>query len=72
MYTLIHGTAYLSLRLLFGGRPCPSLWSDFSEGITDLSTAIANNPEWDPVTLHSPLQHLIPATVAEAASVPFA
>jgi hypothetical protein len=30
--TIIGDTAYLSLRLPFGGRPaCPSLWSDFSE-----------------------------------------
>jgi hypothetical protein len=63
--------AYLSLRLPFGGRPCPSLWSDFSETITDLSTAIANNSSWDPGELHSPLQGLIPTTISAGDNVPF-
>jgi hypothetical protein len=56
----------------FGGRPCPSIWSDVSETIPDLSSSLAADPTWDPVTLHSPLQHLIPATVSEPDDVPFA
>ena len=69
--TVVRKLAYVSLRLPFGGRPCPSLWSDFSETITDLSNAIANDESWDPDTLHSPLQHLIPKTVTEPDGIPF-
>jgi hypothetical protein len=69
--TVVRDLAYVSLRLTFGGRPYPSLWSDFSETITDLSNAIANDESWDPEKLCSPLQHLIPKTVAEPDDNPF-
>jgi hypothetical protein len=49
--TVVRDLAYVSLRLPFGGRPCPSLWSDFLETITDLSNAIANDESWDPEKL---------------------
>jgi hypothetical protein len=52
--TVVRDLAYVSLLLPFGGRPCPSLWSDFSETITDLSNAIANDESWDPDKLCSP------------------
>jgi hypothetical protein len=54
------GLAFVSLRLPFGGQACPSLWSDVSETITDLSNALALDTTCAPDTLHSPLQHLIP------------
>jgi hypothetical protein len=70
--TVVGGLAFVSLRLPFGGRACPSLWSDVSETITDLSNALALETTWDPDTLHSPLQHLIPRTLSEPDSVLFA
>jgi hypothetical protein len=70
--TVVRDLAFLSLRMPFGGRPCPSLWSDVSETITDLSNSLAVDPSWDPETLRSPLQHLIPPTVSEPQDVPFA
>jgi hypothetical protein len=70
--TVVRNLAYVSLRLPFRGRPCPSLlWSDFLEMITDLSNAIANDESWDPEKLCWPLQHLIPKTVAESDDIPF-
>jgi hypothetical protein len=38
----------------------------------DLSNALALDTTWDPDTLHSPLQHLIPRTLSEPYTVPFA
>jgi hypothetical protein len=70
--TVVEELAFVSLRLPFGGRACPSLWSDVSETITDLSNALASDTTWDPDTLHSPLQHLIPPMVSEPNTVPFA
>jgi hypothetical protein len=52
--TVVGGLAFVSLRLPFGGRACPSLWSNISETITDLSNALALDTTWDPETLHSP------------------
>jgi hypothetical protein len=69
--TVVRDLAFVSLRMPFGGRPCPSLFADFSETITDLSNAIARDPSWDPRTLSSPLQRLIPETVHEPDEVPF-
>jgi hypothetical protein len=69
---VVKDLAYLSFRLPFGGRPCPSLWSDFLETITVLSTAIALDESWDPETLHSPLQDLIPETESVSDDTPFA
>jgi hypothetical protein len=37
---------------------------------TDLSNAIANDERWDPEKLCSPLQHLIPKTVAKLDGIP--
>jgi hypothetical protein len=70
--TVVRDLAFVSLRMPFGGRPCPSLFADFSEVITDLSNTIARDPSWEPSDLHSPLQHLIPATINEPDDAPFA
>jgi hypothetical protein len=43
--------------MTFGGAPCPSQWSCISNTGCDLATDLANNPDWDPLTLHSPHQH---------------
>ena len=51
--------ALASLRLPFGGSPCPSLFSDISEPTTDLANAIARCPAWDPLSLPSPYSELI-------------
>jgi hypothetical protein len=63
--TVVRNLAYVSLYLPFGGRPSPSLWSNFLETITGLSNAIANDESWGLEKLCSPLQHLISKTVAE-------
>jgi hypothetical protein len=69
---VVGGLAFVSLQLPFEGRACPSLWSGISETITDLSNALALDTTWDLDTLHSPLQHLIPRTLSEPDTVPFA
>ena len=43
-----------------GGVPNPNEWGIISESVCDLSNAILNDPDWDPDTLHSPLQHKVP------------
>ena len=52
--------AFISLRLTFGGSPNPNIWSEVSETATDLSNALLACKDWDPDTLQSPLQSLIP------------
>lgn len=39
--------------------------------ITSISNVIVNDGSWDPNTLKSPLQHLIPPTVGEPDGVQF-
>jgi hypothetical protein len=70
--TVVEDLVYLSLQLPFGGHPAsPNLWRNFSDSISDLSTAIAKDSSWDPGELHSPLQGLIPMTVSASDDVPF-
>ena len=39
--------ALASLRLTFGGKPCPSIFSEISEATCDLANAIARIAPWD-------------------------
>lgn len=40
--------ALASLRLTFGGKPCPTIFSDISEATCDLANAITRLHPWDP------------------------
>ena len=51
------------LWLTFGGKLCPSEWSALAEPICDLSTALLHDERWDPTTLASPSQSLVPPPV---------
>jgi hypothetical protein len=53
-------TAYMSLRLTFGGSPNPPTWCMFSEIVTDLSNEISQCAEWNPDELRSPAQPITP------------
>jgi hypothetical protein len=48
------------LRLAFGETPCPFEWNIFSESIRNLADAILHKDNWDPATLRSNCQHLVP------------
>ena len=45
--------AYMALRVTFGGLPAPSMWSDLSEMICDMSNQLRTCPEWDERKLRS-------------------
>ena len=53
-------TAFLSLRLTFGGSPNPPTWCMFSGLVTDLANKIGQCDEWDPSVCRSPAQPLTP------------
>ena len=63
--------ALLALRLTFGGAACAFEWSEISETICDLATAIANDESWDYTRLHSPLQALVPPPNFLPDDIPF-
>jgi hypothetical protein len=63
-------TAFLSLRLTFGGSPNPPTWCMFSELVTDLANEIGQCDEWDPDECRSPAQPLTPVPLRLPASVP--
>jgi hypothetical protein len=46
--------AFISLRLTFGSKPCPSEWCTLSE-VTDMANALLSEPNWDPDSLYLPL-----------------
>ena len=65
-------TAFVSLRLTFGGSPNPPTWCMFSELVTDLANEIAQCPEWDPVELRSPAQPETPEPIRLHSDIPIA
>jgi hypothetical protein len=68
--TRIDDILLIPLRMTFGGAPCPSQWSVLSDAGCDLATDLANNPDWDPLTLHSPHQHRLTAVPPAPATRP--
>ena len=66
------GLCYISLRLTFGGAPNPNIWSEVSESATDLANAILQCRDWNPASLHSPLQKQVPPVAEQTKIIPFA
>ena len=64
--------AYIGLRLMFGGAPCPPLWCSMSETITDLANDILACPEWDLASTHSPHKSKIKQPRILPDNIPFA
>lgn len=50
----------MTLRLTFGRAPGPYEWGVISEAICNLSMEILQCDDWDPTTVSSPSQVLIP------------
>jgi hypothetical protein len=60
-----------SLRLTFGGSPCPSIFSKFSETTTNLANEIMRCPDWQPATLRSRYaKYLVKPTIPSLESTP--
>ena len=62
------GLGYLALRLTFGGSPNSPTWCMVSEMVTDLANEICQCEEWDPNTLHNPVQPVAPKPIYLAES----
>ncbi|GKZ00037.1 hypothetical protein MPSEU_000957100 [Mayamaea pseudoterrestris] len=45
--------ALLALRMTFGGSPCPAIFSDLSETVTDAANHLVRDLHWDPAALQS-------------------
>ena len=60
--TIIGSLAYILFRLPFGSSPAPSKFCTISEFIIDLAQQLVQDISWNPSTLQTPDQHLIPET----------
>ncbi len=56
---MYRGVGLPSLRLTFGGSPCPNELCIISELCTDLANDILHCPQWQPEGLFSPHQKLL-------------
>jgi hypothetical protein len=63
--------AILSLRLTFGGAPCPVKWCNMAKPATDLANAILRHPDWDPNKLYKELSDMVPKRVDLPDDIPF-
>jgi hypothetical protein len=50
----------MSLRLTFGGSPGPFEWGIILETVCNLTTAIRQNDDWEPIKAFGRNQHLVP------------
>jgi hypothetical protein len=62
----------VSLRLPFGGAPCPSDFCVVSDVITDTINDLLACDEWDPLTVSSKFLEKIPEKISLPACIPFA
>ena len=62
----------LSLRLPFGGSPCPSKFCLLSDLLTDTINDLMNCEEWDPFIMKSEYVYKVPAPKMLPEQVPFA
>ena len=59
-FTIIRNLAYLLFRMPFGAKDGPSKHEIPSNMTVDLAQALIDDETWDPFTLRSPNEHLIP------------
>ncbi|GKY93515.1 hypothetical protein MPSEU_000318900 [Mayamaea pseudoterrestris] len=66
--------ALLALRMTFGGSPCPTIFSDLSETVTDAANHLVRDQSWDPALVQSQfIAHIDTNPVVYSdASTPFA
>ena len=64
--------ALITLRLTFGGAPCPFEWGVISETICDLANELVQCEDWDPTNLHASVQKDIPPPQFLNNDIPFA
>jgi len=60
----------VSLRTTFGGSPCPSIFGEISETVTDLANAIIRCSDYDPASFPSHYSHLLGLAKVEPNNVP--
>jgi hypothetical protein len=65
------GLALMMLRLTFGGTPCPAEWGSIAESICNLANNILLRDKWEPLSLFSPAQHLVPEKTHLTDDIPF-
>jgi hypothetical protein len=61
-----------SLRLTFGGSPCPNHFCLFSELSADIANDLLHSPNWDPSLLKSPHAEKIAPPILQDLSIEFA
>jgi hypothetical protein len=49
----------VALRMMFGGAPNPSQWSDILEVIADLANDLVRRSDWDPGAWSAPRQGIL-------------
>jgi len=64
--------ALVSLRTTVGGSPCPLIFSEISETVTDLTNAIIRCSDNDPASFPSHYSHLLGPAKVEPDDVPLA
>lgn len=69
--TIINNIAYMLTILPFGAVAGPSLFSRFSEAVSDLSNDIIDDTTWDHENLVSPISQKLNKPISQPTTIPF-
>ena len=70
--TIVNGIAYVTIRLPFGSKPAPVVYSTTSDGLVfDLANDILRDNEWGPNKLHAKIKEKLPKPEKLDPSIPF-
>ena len=56
----------ISVRLTFGGVPCPFQWGVISDNVCNLANAILQDKTWDPLKLYAPFSVPVHTSIDKA------
>ena len=70
--TIVNGIAYVTIRLPFGSKPAPVVYSTTSDGLVfDLANDILRVEEWNSNKLHAKIKNKLPKAERMDDSIPF-
>ena len=69
--TIVKDVAFVTVRLSFGSKPAPVIYSTSSDILFDQANDILRNAAWDPTTLHDKIKDKLPIKEVLDESIPF-
>ena len=69
--TIVNNLGYVTVRLPFGSKPAPVVYSTTSDALFDLANDLLREEKWDPDKLHAKIRNKLPEKTVLDKSIPF-